>query len=55
MKSFQAFKRILSDKEALLLQRHRATRFVTRNKSDLQAHSTSLVSVPFDRPYMISY
>ena len=30
--------------------------FVTcNNKSDLQTHSMSLVFVPFDRPYMISY
>jgi len=37
--------------EALQMQRDRTTRFVSRNnKSDLQAHSRSLVFVPFDRP-----
>ena len=42
--------------EALLLQRNCAMRFVTRNnKSDFHTHSRSLVFVPFDRPYMISY
>ena len=42
--------------EALLLQRYRATRFVTRNsKSDLLAQSRSLAFVPFDRLCMISY
>ena len=32
------------------------THFVSRNnKSDLQAHSRSLVFMPFDKPYVISY
>jgi len=42
--------------EALQMQRDHATSFVTRNnKSNLQTHSRSLVFVPFDRPYIISY
>ena len=45
-----------SKHKVVLLQRDQATCFVTRNnKSDLQTHSRSLVFVPFDRPYMISY
>ena len=42
--------------EALQMQRDSATRFVTRNnESALQAHSRSLLFVPFDRSYIISY
>jgi len=40
---------------ALQMQRDSATHFVTcKNKSDFQAHSRSLVFMPFDRPCMIS-
>jgi len=28
---------------------------ISNSKSDLQDHSKSFVSVPFDRPYTISY
>ena len=42
------FVRSVKEREALLMQWDRATRFVTRNdKSDLPAHSSSLVFVPF--------
>ena len=42
--------------EVMLSQRDHGTCSITRNnKSDLPVHSKSVVFVPFDMPYMISY
>jgi len=45
-----------TEQKALQMQRDPVMHFVNHNnKSDLQAHSRSLVFVPFDQPYTISY